>query len=110
MDAEKVEAASGDTCIVGRGHVWIPLNGGMFIEVYHVPEFSSNILSVGKLSKSFDVKFTEKNRPYNGCFIIDPNNDEIIYETNIRDGLYEMKIQPSSKYKVLAVNASKTDI
>ena len=48
IDDEDVQSASGVSRIVGVGKVLIPLEGGIYFDAYHAPEFGENILSVSK--------------------------------------------------------------
>lgn len=58
---EDVQPASGTSLIVGIRDVYIPIAGGMYVEAFHIPQFAENIISVGLLSKSFDVLFSSDN-------------------------------------------------
>jgi len=105
MDAEVVQAASSESRLVGKGKVWIPLHGGMIIEGYHAPEFSSHILSVPQLSTQFLIVFTNTIKPYNGCFIMLPRSHEVIWEAPLNDGLWTMDLsQVASKAKFAFAN------
>ena len=90
MDKEDVISASGTSIIIGKGEVWIPLHGSMFMGAYHTPHFSANILSVGKLSKHVSTLFTTDPPARNGistCFIMQKISNNIIYRTEIDEGL-----------------------
>jgi len=82
---------------VGRGEAWIPLNGGIWVEAYHDPGFSTNILSVGLLGRQFIISFTRSIKDYNGCFIIMPKTNQIIWDTPIKEGLYRIQLSSSTQ-------------
>lgn len=57
---EDVFGATGDTKVVGNCIVRIPIGQEILVQAYHVPIFSSNILSVGFLSKNYEFLFPER--------------------------------------------------
>ena len=87
IETEMVQAAFNKTKIIGKGLVWIPLNGGMQMIAYHTPQFQSNILSVSELSDHFDVLFSSKFKPMKDCFIFKQGTQDVIFETPCQDGL-----------------------
>ena len=88
-------AASGVSRLVGQGEVSIPLGGGMVINTYHAPHFSSNILSFGLLSSNFIVAFTDDILPYNACFLIEKGTWKILWETQKKNGLDALNMNNS---------------
>jgi len=89
---ESVQAAFGSTNILGRGKVWIPLNGGIEVTAYHAPQFTSNIIAVHELTELFGVHFSSTFKPYKACFIFEQNTKNILYEAKCIDGLYTLKM------------------
>ena len=103
---ETVRAASESTNLVGKGTVFIPIDGGIIVEGYHAPSFSSNILSVGLLKDNFDVLFSKTFRDFPGCFFLRHKTLELIHSIRERDGLFAISLstkRPSSNG--LALNA-----
>ncbi len=56
---ENVQGANATSEIVGKGTISLPIGGGIDVEAYHAPKFSSNIISVGLLQKNFEIVFSE---------------------------------------------------
>lgn len=94
---ETVAAAFGTpSFIIGKGSVSIPIEGGRIIEAYHAPQFHSHILSVSQAATKMNLRsvFGLDYRGYNGNrgFLIDQTNDQIVYQTPCRDGLYSIDL------------------
>ena len=68
----------------------------MKITAYHVPWFSQNILSGG----SIEVVFSTSIRPYNCCFVMMKEFNDIIGEYPMKDGLFAVPIDTSKCLKV----------
>lgn len=97
---ETVASASGTSRIVGVGQVFIPLDGGLFMDAYHVPDFAENILSVHDLSMSFDVLFhTDENTNICACHMLGISTQKTVFKTDNQAGLYMMSI-PNTKKEV----------
>lgn len=58
IDEEIVKSASATSKIVGNGELIFTIVGVVMVEAYHTPHFSTNIISVGLLTKRFKVRFT----------------------------------------------------
>lgn len=46
IDDETILGAADITKIVGKGTIILPICTGIIVETYHVPQFSSNVVSV----------------------------------------------------------------
>ena len=92
MANESVKAASEATNLVGKGSVRLPINGGMIVEGYHAPSFSSKILSVGLLKKTFHILFSKTRRPYPACFFVRQGSGDVVHEVRERDGLFPIPL------------------
>ena len=90
MTEETVKAAAGVTTIVIKGTVRMPVQGGMIVEAYHAPMYSSNILSVNLLSRTFEVLFSTTIRGYEACYFLMQNSMKVMYEFRMNDGYYPM--------------------
>lgn len=100
IDQETVEAANGTSLLLGKGIVWISVNGGMHVEAFHAPHFRSNIVAVGVLSEDFDVLFSSSFKYFHGYFMLpqgSSNPVDVIWETSCSDGLYIMNLRDSSQ-------------
>lgn len=109
ISEESVLAAFGSTTIIGKGLVWIPLNGGMQVEAYHAPRFSNNILAVCHLAVHYDVLFTSTFRSYSGnrCFILETQTKRVIFQTPCENGLYSMPTEAQNRMAALVAHAPK---
>ena len=106
LHTETVRAAFSRTRIIGKGQVYVPLNGGMKLTAYHTPQFTNNILSVSELSNHFDVLFSSSFPNYKGCFIFNKSTRNVIFETPCENGLYVLRQETSSHPKhALALSA-----
>lgn len=68
---ETVRAAYGETRIVGKGTVCVPIADGYIQESYHAPAFSSNILASDILSEDFEVLKSSSISLFKGCFLFE---------------------------------------
>lgn len=59
VQKEDVQSASGISDIIGKGTVMVDLNGGFFVEAYQTPEFSNNIIPVGKVCQNSKCSFLQ---------------------------------------------------
>ena len=106
LHTETVRAAFSRTRIIGKGQVYVPLNGGMELTAYHTPQFTNNILSVSGLSDHFDVLFSSSVRNYKGCFIFNKSTRNVIFETPCENGMNVLRHETSSHPKhALALSA-----
>lgn len=99
VPTEKVRGAAGFSTIVGKGEVVIPIDGGLTVEAFHTPFFSSNILSVGELSFIYDIFFKSEaldERRTSFCVFKKQESGEVVFRKEIEDGLYSLKM-PTSK-------------
>lgn len=55
---QKVEYASGVSIIFGKGAIKLDWNGGIVVESYHLPQFSTTSILVGLLSQPFNLLLT----------------------------------------------------
>lgn len=63
ITTEKVKGSSGISSIMGKGNVSLLIDGSLVMEAFNTPFFSSNIISVGKISQLYDITFkTEGSR------------------------------------------------
>ena len=103
---EPVKAAAGTTTIVGRGTVQLPI--GLIVQALHAPMFSSNILAVRLLSKTFEILFSSTIRGYEACFFIKQGTLDVLHEFRAHDGLYPMSMkQIEGQGTRFALNAKK---
>lgn len=107
MEKEIVEGPAGESNVIGRGEVAIPLLGGRLVAAYHVPNFNSHILAVPYLSDFVDITFSRNIKPFNGCFMFRPGTRDIVFETPIKDGLYRMSLPDRRKMKSLKASVSE---
>lgn len=93
IEKEEVLCAFGKFTIVDEVTVKLSIWSGLIVEAYHTTRFSTNIISVGVLSRHFDIHFTcaTENRK-SQCRSTKPKTDEIIFQVSIQDGLYSIKI------------------
>jgi len=99
IEPETVTVASSTSMVVGNGTICVPIDGGIHIEAYHAPEFSTNILSVGKLSEFFTVMFTSDPPAIAGvptCIIYRRGSTSIVYQTQVEDGLFTLNDSDNS--------------
>lgn len=90
---EDFQSAIGISQIVGVGQVLIPVNGGIYFEAYHAPEFGENILSVSKLSRFFTIEFSsEESGERSFCRMTSKQTGKVVYNTDEIDGLYKMNV------------------
>lgn len=59
MEVEIIRAATGMSIVIGKEKSRIQIGNGYELEVYHAPNFTRNILSVGVLTTYLDILFTE---------------------------------------------------
>ena len=59
LPEERVNSASGVSVIVGKGQVCLPIDGGVYVEAFHTPNFAQNVISVGLLMNDFNVSNTK---------------------------------------------------
>lgn len=89
------QAANDISVIVEKGKVIIPAYGGIKIETYHTPHFTTNILSVGQLSNIFSIIFivyTLAVDLISNCFLMCRNSTKIMSSIQIgNDGLYNFE-------------------
>ena len=90
---ESVKAASSTSKLVGKGTIKFPINGGILFEAYHVPYFSSNILSVRLLLKSCDIDFSENSIGQAFCTLKDKQTSATILCIPEEDCLFPLKIE-----------------
>ena len=105
MANESVKAASETTNLIGKGTIRLPINGGIIVEGYHAPYFSSNILSVGLLKKSFDILFSETRLPYPACFFLRPGSFDVLHEVRERNALFPTSLDCQQDADKLALIA-----
>ena len=76
IQVEQVSSASGDSIILDVGTVFIPLDGGMDVEGYHAPHFSTNIFSVGKcgINPQNNQGFIQRPKTWPGVDTTDPES------------------------------------
>ena len=91
MPEEIVKGATGETKIVGKGEVKLPIGNGYIIQAYHVPLFSSNIISVGLLQKDFEIMFSESVRAYPACLFMKKRSFNIVADFPLENGPYPIK-------------------
>ena len=99
MESKTVQAAAGNSIIVGKGQVKLPLDGGVLATAYHTPHFSTNILSVGKLSGVYDTLFTTKKNTRGSspvCEVSRKSDGLVIHTIPQKDGLYSIS-QPGAQ-------------
>ena len=58
MYKTNVQSATETSIIAGKGQVFLPIYGGVYVEAYHTPHFAENVLSVSFLSRMFDLLFS----------------------------------------------------
>ena len=109
LSEEPVRGAAGITKIVGKGMVHIPIGKGFYVEAYHAPEFSSNILSVRLLQKDFEVLFSESLKGYPACYLMEKGSHKIRAEFPLKRGLYPVSMN-CYKYQALAINIKENPI
>lgn len=81
--------------------MYIPVAGGMYVEAFHTPHFAENILSVGLLSKSFDVLFSSDNHDVSSCCFMVKGTPKAVFQTAEMGGLYRITV-PRPNVKVPA--------
>lgn len=64
LTPETVKGATGSTVIVGKGLVWISIDGGQNLQANNLPIFDPNILSVDVFDKKIKVLFYSSIRAY----------------------------------------------
>lgn len=93
IQEEDVQSASGISRIVGAGQVFIPIDGGMYFEAFHAPEFGENILSVWKLSRFLELEFDSDESGERGfCCITSKGTRKVVFRTDEVEGLYKMSV------------------
>lgn len=55
--SKAVQSATGESIVIGKGQVRLPIDGGVLVNDFHTPNFSTNIISVGQLSHLYDINF-----------------------------------------------------
>ena len=109
IDNEIVKAASADSILVGKGIVTLPIEGGIKFEAFHAPQFGSNIISVGLLSRLYEILFSNSIRLYPGCFLLRPKTLEVAAEYPMKDMLYPIPMKNSTMSNV-ALNSRAESI
>lgn len=102
IPSKKVKSAAGQSSIVGRGTVRLPIDDGITVEAFHAPLFSWNILSVGKLSYMYDITLsTEINNSEKTSFCIfkRKGSASVILKQAIEGGFYIIKLPATKKGK-----------
>ena len=92
IEPDTVESTSGTSPLIGKGVVYLPIHGGVYMEAYHSPQFASNILSVGQIGTLFDVLFSSSNSATVTCYISTKGTGEKIWRTKMDDGLFKMHL------------------
>lgn len=85
-----MRSAFGTSVIVSKCMVRLHFHDERLIEAYHTPNFSTNILSVGRLALDYSIRFTYHHFSSNGlsmCIISYRKNDTVFLQTVVRDGL-----------------------
>lgn len=93
VESETVESASGKSRLVGMGIVTLSFDGAILIEAYHAPQFSSQIISIGKQPVSHDVHCSSRSRGQVGTStrkITSVKEDRVVLEQEISDELYRI--------------------
>lgn len=102
IPTETFRSAVGQSPIIGRGKFRLPIDGGITVEAFHTPLFSSNILSVGKLSYMYNITFsTEINNSETKSFCIFKRkvSTSVVVKQEMEDGLYAIKLPGIRKGK-----------
>lgn len=76
-----VQSAPGDSIIIGRGTVFLSIDGKINVKGYHAPQFSSNINSVSSLSSLYGTLLAEhhfKHENKSVCVIKKRKTDEVV--------------------------------
>jgi len=107
-----VQGASGTSPIVGKGTLLLPLDGGTYFQALHAPHFSQNILSVGLLSRSFDLVFSSAGSPdvTSCCTLRHKGELKTLFETEIRDVLYSLTVQSARRSEAPSATLTRTDL
>ena len=112
LSSRTVKAAVGTSNIVGKGMVKLPLENGIIVEVFHLPQFSTNIISVGNLSSSYNTLFTTRGNDENTeaiCEISLKNSGIVIHTVAQENGLYAIPVRPENqKDIIMAIDEDKT--
>ena len=73
--------------------MFIPVDGEMYFEAYHTPEFGENIISVSKLSRFFTIEFSaDKYGERSVCSLTSKRNGAIVFESKESEGLYKTDV------------------
>lgn len=104
MVHENEEGPAGQSLVIGKGEVEIPLFGGNLVDACHVPDFNCHILAVASLVELVDVTFSCSIKPFNVYFMFETETKKITFETHINNGLYRMLLQGNRRIKT--INAS----
>lgn len=92
-----VTTADGESYLVGKGKIFLPIGKGIIIKALHAPHFSANIVACHLLSKTFNLLFTSKLSDNNGlksdrCKILKKGSRSIIIQVvSCVDSLYPIK-------------------
>lgn len=97
FEAEKVKSESVLSTIVEKVQVWFPIDGGMYAQAYPTLHLSTNIFSVGLLSKNYNIEFTTDLSAWNGmstCFITNKQAEELAKTIEIIEALFPIPLVP----------------
>ena len=92
-----MESAIKPETIVDKGQVHLPVLGGIYVEAYHTPDFAENILSVGKLSKRFDLFLGSDHNGRSYCSIRKKESAEVVLHVQEDHGLFRIDMSKSIK-------------
>lgn len=97
MEKTNVQAPRELSIIVEKCLVTLLIDGGFYVEAFHAPKLTTNILSVGQLSNSYNVLFTKDPPTRNcvsSCIMWRRNSTDVVLNNEIdEDGLYRMQIE-----------------
>lgn len=95
IEHENVQSASGDARIVGFGEIFLPLNGGVFVQaLFYVPQFQENIISVHKMAQFLYIEFGEKDGSKGiWFFVYKKETKEVLFGTEAIDCLRQIKME-----------------
>ena len=93
IEPESVKAASSTSKLVRKGTIKLPFDNGTIIEAYPAPEFSSNIISVQFLLKTYKVEFSENEQGTAFFFVYQKEPHVLIAKIQEVDLLFPLKLK-----------------
>ena len=105
MNKTDVQSATETLIIVGKGKVFLPIFGGVYVEALHTHHFTENILSVSLLSKLFDLLSSSKGDDHElvTCYFKRKGTNQTFHKVEEEDGLFRLNVSSAATGTVVGI-------